>query len=660
MKSNFKRAMSLVLTVLMVFTVVPFSSFAAGEWDCASNGHKYEYTNFKEGLHNWTCSECDAYGIDKCEGGTATCKDKAVCEKCNTAYGELSKTHGATTLIQKDDYLKTPADCQNAAVYYLVCTICENKTDETQTVGLKDPNAHKYSVATSNGDGTHKAKCEYENCKAEISNVPCSGGTATCTEKATCIYCKGQYGEPNGHDFSKKVTNDANKATLATCTAAATYYYTCQNCDVVSTVDTYSDGELKAHDFTKEEADKEKYLASEGTCQENEEYYKSCSVCGLSSKGTEQEATFTGDNKGQHKWGTYTDDNNATCENNATKTAKCDVPGCDATNSIEIEGTKLGHNFVGTDIKDDSKNLREAATCTSQATYWKACTNEGCTAFANEETAPDAYFAYGDLASHIYGKKVETDEYNRTDATCIAKATRWFACTGCEKSANGVEGQKEAFYEYGELKDHDYTKKVLKAEYVVEGHEPTCTSDGIYYYACSQEGCGKSAKDDSTLEEKQYYVALGSATGHQNVESYDGKDPTCTEDGYSDYKICKDCGTYLKDKEVRKSTGHKEYIAVERLEPTCNKVGHTEEKRCAVCEQLLSVPSMTLSALGHIDEDGDEICDREGCGTVVKEEDKCTCICHQSGIMSIVYIFVRLIWKLIGANPYCDCGIQHY
>lgn len=661
MKSNFKRAMSLILTVLMVFTVVPFSSFAAGEWDCASNGHKYVYENYNDGWHIVKCSECNlAPSFEECEGGTATCKDKAVCEKCNTAYGELSKTHGATTLIQKDDYLKTPADCQNAAVYYLVCTICENKTDETQTVGLKDPNAHKYSVATSNGDGTHKAKCEYENCKAEISNVPCSGGTATCTEKAVCAYCKAAYGEPNGHDFTEKISDEAHLKTPATCTVKATYWYDCKNCDVsaknVPTVadKVYSDGELKPHDFSAEKAG-EDYIASLGNCQTNTIYYKSCTSCGQAS-----EETFEG-NVGEHKWGKYTYNNDATCVANGTKTANCTIEGCKSVDTIEAEGTKLEHNFAGTNVTDENKNLRTEATCTAKATYWKACTNEGCTAFASAETAPDAYFESGNFATHSYTEEVKTDEYNRTDATCIAKATRWYACAGCGKSAKDVENLEKAFYEYGEFASHNYKKEVHKDEYIAEGNVATCTTDAIYWYVCAQEGCGKSAKDadDSVPANKRYYTAEGTALGHKPVD-IPAKEPTCTEKGSSAGKQCSVCKEYLVKPIERAANGHKEYVSVEKTEPTCTKVGHTEEKRCATCDQLLTAPSMTISALGHVDADGDEICDRAGCGTVVKEEDKCTCICHQSGIMGVLYFIVRLIWKLIGANPYCDCGIQHY
>lgn len=671
MKSNFKRVVSLVLAVLMVFTVVPFSGFAAGEWDCSTQGHKYVYTHFKDGKHIWECSKCGDGGLEACSGGTATCKDKAVCEKCNTAYGELSTKHGKTTLVMEDKYLKTAANCKNAAVYYLVCTICKGKTEETQDYGFADSNAHVYETAVSNKNGTHKATCKL--CNTATENGDCFDAEPTvveptCLEKGytknVCDACGYEWTsdekEPNGHDFTEKISDEAHLKTPATCTVKATYWYDCKNCDVsaknVPTVadKVYSDGELKPHDFSAEKAD-EDHIASLGNCQTNTIYYKSCTSCGKAS-----EETFEG-NVGEHKWGKYTYNNDATCVANGTKTANCTIEGCKSVDTIEAEGTKLEHNFAGTNVADKNKNLRTEATCTAKATYWKACTNEGCTAFASAETAPDAYFESGNFATHSYTEEVETDEYNRTGATCIAKATRWYACAGCGKSAKDVENLEKAFYEYGEFASHNYTKEVHKDEYIAEGNVATCTTDAIYWYVCAQEGCGKSAKDadDSVPANKRYYTAEGTALGHKPVD-IPAKEPTCTEKGSSAGKQCSVCKEYLVKPIERVANGHKEYVSVEKTEPTCTKVGHTEEKRCATCDQLLTAPSMTISALGHVDADGDEICDRAGCGTVVKEEDKCTCICHQSGIMGVLYFIVRLIWKLIGANPYCDCGIQHY
>ena len=48
-----------------------------------------------------------------------------------------------------------------------------------------------------------------------------------------------------------------------------------------------------------------KYLKSAATCTEKAVYYKSCAVCGLSSEGTADEATFFSGNALDHNWGAW-------------------------------------------------------------------------------------------------------------------------------------------------------------------------------------------------------------------------------------------------------------------------------------------------------------------------------------------------------------------
>ena len=50
----------------------------------------------------------------------------------------------------------------------------------------------------SNGDGTHNEECK--NCGFVLNeNVTCTGGVATCTTAATCVFCETTYGEALGH-----------------------------------------------------------------------------------------------------------------------------------------------------------------------------------------------------------------------------------------------------------------------------------------------------------------------------------------------------------------------------------------------------------------------------------------------------------------------------
>ena len=60
---------------------------------------------------------------------------------------------------------------------------------------------------TSNGNGTHSRHC---TCNA-VETQNCSGGTATCTEKAKCAVCGAEYGDVLGHDFTTSWTHDDNE-----------------------------------------------------------------------------------------------------------------------------------------------------------------------------------------------------------------------------------------------------------------------------------------------------------------------------------------------------------------------------------------------------------------------------------------------------------------
>ena len=78
---------------------------------------------------------------------------------------------------------------------------------------------------TSNGDGTHSRHC---TCNA-VETVNCSGGKATCKDKAVCEICKESYGslDPNSHADLKHV--DAKAATAAE--EGNIEYWYCKACE---------------------------------------------------------------------------------------------------------------------------------------------------------------------------------------------------------------------------------------------------------------------------------------------------------------------------------------------------------------------------------------------------------------------------------------------
>ena len=149
-------------------------------------------------------------------GGTATCKDKAVCTVCGKSYGELGQ-HDYTKQDTAEKYLKTAANCKNAAVYYYSCSVCgENEKNDNHTFqhGEKDNTNH---IDVQNGwqtdDTYHWGTC---SCGAEISKAKHEGGTANCHAKAVCTVCETAYGQFDAANHDGET--DLKDYVAATCT----------------------------------------------------------------------------------------------------------------------------------------------------------------------------------------------------------------------------------------------------------------------------------------------------------------------------------------------------------------------------------------------------------------------------------------------------------
>ena len=185
--------------------------------------HTHVWTNWVsngDGTHTRTCRDNpDHTQTEKCSGGTATCKDKAVCTICNTAYGDFAphdfdnstwgykdadghahvcKTSGCTatdTVIAHTPGAAATEDMPQT------CTECGYEI----TPALN--HEHNWSAWTSNSDGTHTRTCldHPEHTQTE----KCSGGTATCKDKAVCTICNTAYGElnPANHVGGMEVRN---------------------------------------------------------------------------------------------------------------------------------------------------------------------------------------------------------------------------------------------------------------------------------------------------------------------------------------------------------------------------------------------------------------------------------------------------------------------
>jgi len=161
--------------------------------------HNYgNWVSNGDGTHTQTCANDNSHKITKgCNGGEATCTEKATCKDCGAKYGKLAD-HKYIKQVAEDKYLDKAVTCTSKAKYFYSCE-CGAKGTETFEYG--EALNHNYGNWVSNGDGTHTQTCANDN--SHKITKGCNGGEATCTEKATCNDCGAKYGELKNHTYSQ-------------------------------------------------------------------------------------------------------------------------------------------------------------------------------------------------------------------------------------------------------------------------------------------------------------------------------------------------------------------------------------------------------------------------------------------------------------------------
>ena len=127
----------------------------------------------------------------------------------------------AVTLDESGSFTLAPADGEQRIV---VTDKAGNTAEMTVTVN----NGHTYGEWVSNGDGTHTRQCTVDGCNG-LETKDCSGGKATCKDKAVCEVCGKAYGEldPKNHTALKHIPA---KAATEDAEGNIEYWY-CEGCD---------------------------------------------------------------------------------------------------------------------------------------------------------------------------------------------------------------------------------------------------------------------------------------------------------------------------------------------------------------------------------------------------------------------------------------------
>ena len=140
------------------------------------------------------------------ENGKTYCKAQTV--TINEKYVDTVTVNGtAVTLDENGGFTLAPA---NGGQRIVVTDRAGNTAEMTVTVN----DGHTYGEWTSNGDGTHTRQCTVDGCTGSETK-DCSGGTATCTEKAKCSVCGAGYGDLNPAHHANLVNVPAKAATTS-------------------------------------------------------------------------------------------------------------------------------------------------------------------------------------------------------------------------------------------------------------------------------------------------------------------------------------------------------------------------------------------------------------------------------------------------------------
>ena len=272
------------LTVLAMVCLIPGIVLkAAAETvpvHCAFCGIREErearrYEKYDSNYHKVYVTECqnchndgNITHLQVHSGGTQgpTCTEGKICKKCGAEYGVLGHDWGAWTpnYASNGTHTRRCKRCNaeetgSCSGGYATC----DTLGMCNTCGGSYYGGHAWGEWSSAGNGTHTRSCT--NYCREVDTAKCTGGKATCTTKAVCEVCGGEYGEkdPNNHDLVHHV------AKAPTCTEIGwDAYDRCIRCGYTTRKELPAQHDLKQH------------AAKAPTCTEKGwNAYETCSRC---------------------------------------------------------------------------------------------------------------------------------------------------------------------------------------------------------------------------------------------------------------------------------------------------------------------------------------------------------------------------------------------
>ena len=190
------------------------------------NGEYIVYVMLVDASLNITYLRSDRLTLDNVqpvisgiENGKTYCGARTV--TITEKYIDTVTVNGTTVeLDESDSFRLAPA---NGGQKIILADKAGNITEMTVTVN----DGHTYGEWVSNGDGTHTRKCTVDGC-AGSETKDCSGGKATCRDKAKCAVCGKTYGELDAKNHADLKHIPAKAATWVA--EGNIEYWYCEGC----------------------------------------------------------------------------------------------------------------------------------------------------------------------------------------------------------------------------------------------------------------------------------------------------------------------------------------------------------------------------------------------------------------------------------------------
>lgn len=296
-------------------------------------------------------------------------------------------------------------------------------------------------------------------------------------------------------------------------------------------------------------------------------------------KAVWEEHTF--DQKLKEVNGVSTLKDKATCTTNAIYYKSCTCGQVSTTETFEDKDTKLGHEYTK-QIKDEKYLKFQGSNCQEHDAYWYVCSR--CDASAkDDENAQDKYYESAEVGNHVYDQEVESSEYLATPATCMTPARYYKSCI-C-----GAKGT-EAFAATGTHLGHAYIE--VKNPQFLREKATNCKEHDTYWYVCSR--CGKTSK---TIN--KYYEDKDSKGEHISSDWIIDQQPTVAKEG-SKHKECTVCKEVLETEKIAKLENVK--TETKKEETASKKETKVESKKAVTTEDntnsIVPMALLGISLLG--------------------------------------------------------------